>query len=141
MKGQGMALETVVKFIIFIIVALVVIGIVMYFSDDIKRYLSNMFGGGNKDVNVTVITADSFSTEEVKVYIRGCWDMTGTNFHKDATCYVLVGDLSKVNKYALINAVSTPAEVDVSNFNPSNKIVKISFEEVDDTIHVESQSS
>lgn len=137
MKGQGMALDTVVKFIILIVVALVVIGLVIYFSDDIKNYLKNWLGKSN-EVKVQKIEADSFSTTQVMTYIRGCWDMTGENFHEDVTCYILVGDLSGVDKYALGNTLSSPAEADVSKFDPSKTMVIISFEDVGNIVHVES---
>jgi hypothetical protein len=79
-----------------------------------------------------------FSTSQVMTYIRSCWDMTGPNFHEDTKCYILIGDLNGVDKTSLEDALSSPAQVDASKFDPYKSTAIISFEDVGNIVHIES---
>jgi len=134
---KGMALEVVVKWIILSVVALVVIGVVMFFADEIKEYVKEMFGN-NKDVKTEKITAEKFSESQIKTYIQSCWDKTGDKYEGDVICYILKGDVSGVDVDVLQNSLSDQDLVDLVDFDPSITTTTIRFVGIGNTIYVES---
>lgn len=133
---KGLALETVVKWIILLVVAGVVINLIFFFSEDIKRFLEVHMG--REGVKAEVIESEEFSTSQLKTFIRACWEKTGETFREDVVCYILRGSVSGVDPTALKNALEPPASVDVSNFDPSKKVTLIRFEDVGNRVIVES---
>jgi len=119
---KGLALDYVILLIILLATALVVISLVVYFSDSIKRFIQSKTSG-NK-IEAQTIEATSFSTEQLATYARACWDKTGENYREDAVCYILRGDMSSVDTAALESLVSFPLE---ANFDPSKNIVVVKY--------------
>jgi len=134
---KGMALEMVIKWIILSVVALVVIGVVMFFADEIKEYVKEMFGN-NKDVQTEKIVAAKFSTSQIKTYIQSCWDKTGDKYKDDVICYILKGDVSDVDVDVLQNSLGNQDLVDLVDFDPSITTTTIRFVNIGNTIYVES---
>lgn len=134
---KAMALETIVQWLILSVVAMVVIGLVMTFSGDIKNYIK---GWLKKDVNTKaeIVESEKFSTSQVITYIKTCWSKTGEDFEDDIVCYILKGDVSAVDKKLLGESLNKPAVVDVSKFKTSEKTTIIRFENIGNIIHVES---
>ena len=132
---KGLALETVVKWIILIVVAGVVINLLFFFSDEIK----NIIWGYTKEEKpeAEIVESTGFSEAQIKTYMRACWDKTGEKFQEDVVCYILKGNVSGVNSNVLRN-VDYPASVDISKFIPSNNVTIIKFEDVGNKIIVES---
>ncbi len=134
---KGLALETVVQWIILLVVATVVISLVLYFSDEIKMYVENWMKP-DEGPKAEIIDSSQFSTSQVKTYMRACWDRTGERFKKDVICYILKGDVGSVNVDDLKNAVESPASVDTSKFEQLKNVTIIKFEDVGNKIIVES---
>jgi len=134
---KGLALESVVKWIILIVAAGVIINLVFFFYDDIKRFVENWINP-TSEFETEIVEADVFSTAQVMTYIRACWDRTGERFKKDVICYILKGDVSGVDVNMLNAAVEAPAQVDTTGFNPTEKTTIIRFEDVGNKIIVES---
>lgn len=132
---KGMALEVVVKWIILTVVALVVISLVIYFSNEIKQYLKGWMKE-KVETKAEIVESQRFSTSQVITYIKACWDKTGEKFEEDMVCYILKGDVSEVNAELLKSALEPPAQVDVSKFDNSKTTTIISFENVGNIIHV-----
>ena len=133
---KGLALESVMQWIILLVVAGVVISLVLYFNDEIKMYVENWFK--EKPVKAEIIEANQFSTSQVMTYMRACWDRTGERFKEGVICYILKGSVSNVDSALLTNAVSEPASVDINKFDPSKNVTMIRFEDVGNKIIVES---
>ena len=136
MKGI-LALDVVVKWIILSVVALVVISLVIYFSDKIRGFIENKMDK-DEEIETQMIESDKFSTSQLATYIRGCWDKTGERFYEDVICYILKGDVSGADIDLLEIALEQPAQVDVSNFMPSKKTTIIRFEDLGNIVYVES---
>jgi hypothetical protein len=132
---KGMALETVVQWIILIVVAGVVLNLIFFFSDDIKRIIGG-FTKGNEPKPIEV-EADKFSTSQVKTYMRACWDKTGERFQEDMICYLLRGDVSGVDPKSLAD-IGYNVTVDTSKFIRTQKVTIIRFQDVGNKIIVES---
>ena len=133
---KGLALETIIKMIILVVVALLVINLMIFFSEEIKNYIRNFFGKG--EFKTEIVENPSYSTSQVMTYMRSCWDRTGEKFHEDVVCYILKGDVSGVDPSLLLNAVEPPATVNNSKFDPLKTTTIIRFEDVGNVIHVES---
>lgn len=134
---KGLALEAVVKLIILIVVALVVIGLMIYFSDDIKKFVENLFKE-EPEPQAEIVESSKFSTAQIRTYMRACWDKTGEKFRKDVICYILKGDVSEVDTDLLSTAVEAPAQVDLSKFNPLKNVTIIRFQDLGNKIILES---
>lgn len=134
---KGLALETVVKWIILLVVAGVVINLVLFFSDRIVIFIRG-FMEPDKTPKTDIIESDQFSTAQVKTYMRACWDKTGERFDMDVICFVLKGDMSGVDKDSLANAADPPASVDVAKFDKSKNMAVVRFEDIGNRIILES---
>jgi len=119
---KGLALDYVILFVILLATALVVISLVVYFSDNIKNFLKGKMS--EEKVETQTIEAASFSTEQLATYAKACWDKTGENYKQDAICYILRGDMSSVDLDLLENSVSFPLE---ANFDPTKNIVIVKY--------------
>jgi len=134
---KGLALESVVKWIILLVVATVIIHLVLFFSDRIKEFIKD-YMSKEPEIKTEVVEATGFTTSEVMTYVRSCWDKTGERFNGNVVCYVLKGDMSNVDASLLPNAVEPPAVVDVSKFDASKNFTIIRFEDVGNRIILES---
>jgi len=96
MKGD-MALDYVFKVLITVVTIAVVIALIVKFSDDIKRAISdficNVTGTCSKMQKFPkTINQDSFTTAEVVNYIDSCLSTESAlpeNQQKDIVCYIL----------------------------------------------------
>ena len=120
---KGLALEYVVKLVILLVVALVVINLILYFSNEIKPIIHPMDKG---EVKTEIIEAKSFSTSQVATYVRACWEKTGPTYDKDEVCYILKGDTTSVDKELLKNLVKDIAIVK-DDLNLSKNIIVIKY--------------
>ena len=137
-KG-ALALETIVVWIILMVAAAVIIGLVLLFSDEIKVYLGNIFKKGG-EFKTDRVEVTSFSTYNINTYIAGCWDRTGVKFHEDVICYILDGDVSGVDLRALAlppDAISAGATLDIINYDITKPITVVRFKQVTLTVVVE----
>lgn len=131
MKG-ALALEYVVRLIILLVFTAVMIGIIFYFSDEIKFQVGRLFKEETV-VKTQEIERDSFSTSQVRNYIKSCWLMTGEHYDEDVYCYILKGDLTGVDEAALgVEGVTVEVNADFSK-----GILMIKFEDIGDKILVE----
>ncbi|MFZ8829935.1 MAG: hypothetical protein ACO2OO_00565 [Candidatus Aenigmatarchaeota archaeon] len=129
---KGLALEYIVQWIILLTVAMIVISMVIYFSDDIKRFLARQ----TKESKVTPheIKKDYFSSGEILTYVFSCWDKTGEKYREDATCFYLFGDFSKVDKAWVEDKFKERypggiPRIDLRNFDTSKSYAKVVFKE------------
>lgn len=133
---KALALETIVKLMILLVLALVVSNLIIYFSNSLKKFIGSHFE--KKEFETETIESKEFTTQQLMTYIRTCWHRTGEKFDKDVICFILKGDVSKVKKDDLIYAVEFPAVVDVSNFDPIQKVTIIRFQHLGKVIVIES---
>ena len=134
---KGLALESIVKWVILLVAAGVIINLLFFFSDEIKRFIRSQMEEG-EEPQTEIVEAQAFTTSQVLTYIRACWDKTGERFEKDVICYILKGDMSNVDPALLVTAVEPPATVDVSKFDPTKGVAIIRFEDIGNKIVVES---
>ncbi len=129
MKGD-LALDTVVGWVILLVVAGVVIGLIFSFSDQIAEMLN--INSEEKSHEAEYMTSASFSESQVRTYIEICWSKTGERFAKDFICYTLDGDISAVNPGALAGAYD--GYVVESTFDNTKGILIIRFEDIGNKI-------
>lgn len=136
-KGAALSLEYVVKVLILTVVAVVIIGIITTFSSDIQLNIKKLFfeDEESKRVKTEAITS-TFTTTQVKNYIKSCWRKTGEDYQEDVICYILKGDLSPVDKTSLRNV--DDINVEVGNFNPDSGVATIKFIDIGNKVIVES---
>ncbi len=125
MKGD-LALDTVVSWIILLVVAMVVIGIIFHFSEQAKQTLTT---DSEKHLETEYFESDLFSESQIKTYLQLCWAKTGENFNKDFICYILKGDMSSVDP-ANLEGEYEGYRVIAEEFNTSIPIATIMFEDV-----------
>ena len=132
---KGLALETVVKWIILIVVTGVVINLLFFFSDEIKRIITGYTE--EEEPEVEIIESSEFSASQIKTYMKACWDKTGGSFQEDVVCYILRGSVIDIDPISL-ESIDIPATIDLTNFNSSKSVTVIRFEDVGNKIIVES---
>ncbi len=137
---KGLALEYIIQWIVLLAVAMIVISIIIYFSENIKRFLKRQTE--ETRVEPQEIRKGSFSSWEILTYAYACWDKTGERFRKDVTCFYLFGDFSNVDKDWILQQFSQryPGDkprIDLGSFDTSKEYAKIKFRELDCTIVVE----
>lgn len=139
-----MALDMVVKFMIILVVAGIVIGLFLIFSEDAKKAVENLFGGEKKPgLEVKTLNQNSFSSGQVAQYIESCYDAMSEipeADQEDKVCYVLMAQ-SSFNSFVSQSDIfsSLPKELKSrvkfnTNFNLS--YLKIEFKELGDEIVV-----
>jgi len=146
MKGS-MALDMIVKFIIILVVAGIVIGLFIVFSQDagdaLKCFLFGCDGLTFADEYPKPINKFSFSSGEIAQYIESCYDTMSevpeVN-QSDIVCYILMAD-SQISSSANEEAIreSVPADIKtkiVFNTNLSKDYVRVEFRELEDKIVV-----
>ncbi len=129
MKGD-LALDMVVGWIILLVVAGVVIGIIFYYADEIKGAFSSL--SEEKNPEAEYFKAESFSDSQIKTYIELCWSKTGEKFNKDFICYVLKGDISSIKPSDLEGDFEGYRVI--TDFNNSKAILTIMFEDIGNKI-------
>lgn len=132
---KALALETVVKFIIFLATASILLSLVLFFSDSIRNYIKEWTQ--KPEVKTEIIEKDSFTSSQLAAYITSCWDKTGEKYRKDATCYVLKGDMIFVDVNEVKKMTIAP-NVDLSSFDNTKGIAIIEFKSLGKVIVVRS---
>jgi hypothetical protein len=138
---KGLALDYIVQWIILLVLAMVVISIIIYFSDDIKKFINKLMGKQEvkaRDIKQT----EPFSSGQILAYAFSCWDETGEKYGEDATCFHLYGNFSKVDKdwikkQFLQRYPEGRPKIDLSNFDTSKDYAIVKFRELDYAIVVE----
>ncbi|MFB6076015.1 MAG: hypothetical protein ABEK17_02625 [Candidatus Aenigmatarchaeota archaeon] len=140
-KGAALSLEYVVKIVILMVVAVVIIGIMTGFSDDLKIRVDSMLFGKDDEgpVKTEEVNVGSFSTVQVRNYAKSCWEKTGTSYQGDVICYVLKGSMSSVNKNNLRQSLENMdnLNVELNNFNPNSNMAMVKFKDIGDKIIIE----
>ncbi len=129
MKGD-LALDMVVGWIILLVVAGVVIGIIFYYADEIKGSFSSL--SEEKNPEAEYFEAESFSGSQIKTYTELCWSKTGEKFNKDFICYVLKGNISSIKPSDLEGDFEGYRVI--TDFNNSKAILTIMFEDIGNKI-------
>jgi hypothetical protein len=137
---KALALEYIVQWIILLTVAMVIISMVIYFSDDIKRILKRQTE--DSIVQPREIRKQNFMSGEILSYAYSCWDKTGEKYREDVVCFYLFGNFTNVDKDWVFNQFSQrypdgKPRIDLTNFNTSKEYAKIRFRWVDLAIVVE----
>jgi hypothetical protein len=137
---KALALEYIVQWIILLTVAMVIISMVIYFSDDIKRFIKRQTE--DSIVQPREIRKQNFMSGEILTYAYSCWDKTGEKYKEDVVCFYLFGNFTNVDKDWVFNQFSQrypdgKPRIDLTNFNTSKEYAKIRFRWVDLAIVVE----
>jgi len=137
---KALALEYIVQWIILLTVAMVIISMVIYFSDDIKRFIKRQTE--DSIVQPREIRKQNFMSGEILTYAYSCWDKTGEKYREDVVCFYLFGNFTNVDKDWIFNQFSQrypdgKPRIDLTNFNTSKEYAKIRFRWVDLAIVVE----
>jgi hypothetical protein len=137
---KALALEYIVQWIILLTVAMVIISMVIYFSDDIKRFIKRQTE--DSIVQPREIRKQNFMSGEILTYAYSCWDKTGEKYREDVVCFYLFGNFTNVDKDWVFNQFSErypdgKPRIDLTNFNTSKEYAKIRFRWVDLAIVVE----
>jgi hypothetical protein len=102
MKGQ-MVLEEIFKFLIYIVVAVVVIIMVVNFRHEIAKALNlcelfHLFCPKEGKCENIVVEENSIDNSILKKYCNLCWDKTGDkSFEKNCLCYIVKGQFNPVS--------------------------------------------
>lgn len=132
MKGD-LALDTVVNWLILLVVAGVVIGIIFTYSDKINEILfSNQV---QPTPETQYIEAQSFPESQIKTLVDLCWSKTGEDYYKDFVCYILKGNLNSINASNIQGVFE--GYVVITDFNNSRDMLTIRFEDVGNKIIVQ----
>ncbi len=92
---KGFALETIFKMFLYIVVVLVVIGLILYFRQNIistLRLCDYIPGGCKVEEECKTVTSseDRVSESVLDKYCNLCWERTGAkDFKESCNCYVL----------------------------------------------------
>jgi hypothetical protein len=137
---KALALEYIVQWIILLTVAMVIISMVIYFSDDIKRFIKRQTE--DSIVQPREIRKQNFMSGEILTYAYSCWDKTGEKYREDVVCFYLFGNFTNVDKDWVFNQFSErypdgKPRIDLTNFDTSKEYAKIRFRWVDLAIVVE----
>lgn len=103
---------------IAVVVMFVAISLILFYSDDIKKFLLGLTHP-NDDSSAIKVESPSFPTSQVRTYIISCWDKYKMTSYKDKICYVLLGSVSNVDTSVLSNSLDSPSMVDMSKFDKS----------------------
>ena len=137
---KALALEYIVQWIILLTVAMVIISMIIYFSEDIKRFIKRQTE--DSIVQPREIRKQNFMSGEILTYAYSCWDKTGEKYREDVVCFYLFGNFTNVDKDWVFNQFSErypdgKPRIDLTNFNTSKEYAKIRFRWVDLAIVVE----
>jgi hypothetical protein len=129
MKGN-LALDTIVGWIILLVAAGVVIGLIFHYSGILPPIINP-----TENPETEYVEAKSFSESQIDTYARLCWDKTGETFNKDFICYVLKGNIAYINPKDVEGDFGD--YVIVANFNNTKAILTIRFEDIGNKIIIE----
>jgi hypothetical protein len=138
---KALALEYVVQWIILLTVAMIVISMVIYFSEDIKRLL-RMKTQETKIEPRDIKKEEPFSSGEILTYAFSCWEKIGEKCRGEAVCFYLFGNFTSVDKNWVLEQFSQRypegrPKIDLTNFDTSKDYAKVRFRELDCAVVVE----
>ena len=146
MKGD-LALEYIFRVAIMLVVVIVVVALILKFSDTIKKtvsdFIKQMFGEKTTSKFPENKEKDSFTSAEVRTYIDSCysyWTSLEEVDQKDIVCYVLLSKVpfnETVTKGDIVNSLSPSIRDKVeikTDFSLTH--VSIKFESLGDKIIV-----
>jgi len=147
MKGD-MSLEYIFRIAILLVVVIVMVSLILKFSDTIKKMVSDfikqIFGEKQTSKFPENKEKNSFTAGEVKTYIDSCylyWTSLEEVDQKDTVCYILLSQVpfnsTGVTKQSLMNVLSSSIKdkVDIkTNFGLTH--ISIKFESLGDRIVV-----
>lgn len=123
MKGH-LALETVVVWVILLVVIGVVTGIIFYYSSEIKGALKGL--EKEEDSKTEMLEAESFSASQIQTYIELCWEKAKKEDFEEIVCYVLKGNISSIDPLKLEGDYGKYRVI--SNFDNTKSLLVIRFE-------------
>jgi hypothetical protein len=125
MRGD-MALSTIAKWFVLLVVLGIGIVLMTDFSHNAKNYLGD---STDPKYNTTMVQANSFSDSQIKLYIKSCETRIGERTDEDFSCYLLEGDMSGINPKNLTDS-SLNYPLDTSSFNTKNPIAEIKYDHI-----------
>jgi hypothetical protein len=131
-----MALETVFRFFLYVVVVLVVIGLIVNFRDQIVQSLglcNYLPSGCPQQECITQQPSESVIDANVlNKYCKFCWDKTGEkDYKKDCLCYVIKGEYASVDQTVLPEYCKLKCE------NPTATSVLVVYDSLLKTINIE----
>ncbi len=137
---KALALEYIINWIILLSLAFIVISLMLFYSDEIKKIILKETRG--KEVKYQEISKEFFSSGEILAYALSCWEKTGESYKEDAICYYLKGDMSNVNPNWIKDEFekrypNPPPFINLENFNVMKNIAIIKFKEFRKEIIIE----
>ena len=114
------ALESIVKLIILLVAAVVIIGLIITFQQDILRWWADFMGSKtSKPPEAEVVERDAFTDAQVANFIAGCWS-ANQGSSQDRECYFLLGKapnaFSGVSRAGIVSSLS-------QNIIPASNVV------------------
>ena len=132
MKGD-LALDTTVSWLILLVMAVVVIGIIFNYGSA---------AGGMMEIEdknqpeAQYFEYDVVSESQMETFIQSCWAKTGEDFNKDGfICFVIKGDMSSISAKNLEGEFDG-YEVVMDEFDNSKTIATVMFEDVGNKVIV-----
>lgn len=137
MRKGFLALEYVVKLAILLVVAFVVINLIFYFSGETKTWVTDLFFPKEEKVETEIVKpVFPFTNNQVKSYVKSCWDKTGEDYDKDVVCYNLKGDFNKVD-WQINKLKPGGINLKLKGPFPQKGIVMVRFKDIGDKIILE----
>ncbi len=141
MKAQ-IALEYIIRIVILLVVISVVIGMILKFSDDISRWVSNLFKPERTTLDFPKkISSDSFDSGEIAAFIESCYNVMNNlpeTEQGDMDCYILVASNNfNANANDVLSRLSSEVSAKttiITNFN--RDLVIIRFIDIGNRIEV-----
>jgi len=121
---KGMAIELIFKWIILVVMLLIAIGLIIYFSNNIKEFLNNFFQNKEPQGGI-VVDSPTFSSSQLKTYIKACWDKYGNKTYSETICYILKGNVNGVDPSSLTSTLQSSDLVDTTKFNNQNSLTVV----------------
>jgi hypothetical protein len=131
MKGD-MDINKVAEFLVLMVILAIGIGLITLYSQNSKDYLG---GISNEKYNTSMVQAESFSDSQIKLYIRSCWQKVQDKKDVDFVCYILEGDMGRINKSNLSDS-GQEYKLDVSGFRTNSPIASISYNHMANAIEI-----
>ncbi|MCK4429024.1 MAG: hypothetical protein KAU95_01510 [Candidatus Aenigmarchaeota archaeon] len=131
MKGD-LALDTIVGWIILLVMAVVVIGIIFHYSDTAKNILVT---DPEEQPEAESFEYEVISESQMKTLIQSCWAKTGENFNKDFICFIVKGDMSSIAPEYL-EGEQEGYTVVMDEFDNTKTMATIEFEDIGNKVIV-----
>ena len=124
-------LEVVVKFIILLVVASILIGVIFHFANKIKSEV-----GGEEKPEIKIIEVEKISQAQFNTYVQSCYYTCKPIEKGIITCYVLSGDFSGID----IEKIDKEIKVFAPEFDKSKPVAVIKCDAELDLVIIENPS-